>query len=66
MGTKSLDSEQLRIIKAMTPAQRLEAADMLYQTAWKLKAAGLRAQHPDWNEDRVQAGVREAFLYATS
>lgn len=66
MGTRCLDSEQLRIIKAMTPAQRLDAADMLYQTAWKLKAAGLRAHHPDWSEDQVQAAVREAFLYARS
>ncbi len=50
----------------MTPAQRLDAAVMLYHTARKLKAAGLRAQHPDWTEDQVQAAVREAFLYARS
>ena len=59
-----MDSEQLRILKSMTPAQRLEAAMRLYYTARDLKTAGLRAQHSGWTEEQIQAAVREAFLYA--
>lgn len=56
--------EQERILKAMTPAQKLGIALDLYDSARKLKAAGLRSQHPDWPENRIQDKVREIFLYA--
>ena len=55
---------QIEIYRRMTPAQRIETAMRLYATARKIKAAALRAQHPDWNEQRVLVAVREAFLYA--
>ena len=50
------------IIRKMTPARRLEVARGLYETAWKLKAAGLRHQHPDWPEEQILAKVRRVFL----
>lgn len=53
---------QDEIIRKMTPARRLEVARGLYETAWKLKAAGLRHQHPDWSEEQVLAKVRRVFL----
>jgi hypothetical protein len=31
-----------------------------------MKAAGLRAQHPDWPETRVEAEVRQIFSHARS
>ncbi|MBM3288581.1 MAG: hypothetical protein FJY92_00370 [Candidatus Hydrogenedentes bacterium] len=46
--------EYQRIINAMTPAQRLEAAARLYWGARELKAAWLRQQHPEWAEEQVQ------------
>jgi hypothetical protein len=55
---------QQRIIRQMTPAQKLKASQGLYDCARALKAAGLRAQHPDWTEDMVLAAVRDAFLHA--
>jgi hypothetical protein len=56
--------EERRILRAMTPAQKLKAMERLYWTARSLKAAWLRQQHPDWNEDEVQRKVREIFLNA--
>jgi len=50
------------IIRKMTPARRLEVARGLYEMAWKLKADGLRQQHPDWSEEQVLAKVRRVFL----
>ena len=57
---------QIEIYRRMTPSQRIEISMHLYWTAREMKAATLRSQHPDWNEERVCDAVREAFLYATS
>jgi hypothetical protein len=58
--------EHIRILRAMTPAQKLEAATRLYWAARDLKAAALRRQHPDWSEDEIKRKVREIFLLARS
>ena len=58
------NSEYRKILRNMTPAQKLDAMQRIYNTARDLKAAGLRMQHPDWTEDQIQAALREAFLYA--
>jgi hypothetical protein len=56
--------EQIAIFRKMTGERRLQLAEQLYWSARKMKAAGLRYQHPDWPEDRVQAEVRRIFLHA--
>ena len=61
-----MKSEATRILQAMSPAQKLKAAEQLYHSARQLKGAALRAQHPEWNEQQVRRAVREAFLYARS
>ena len=60
--TLAAERVQDEIIRKMTPARRLEVARGLYETAWKLKAAGLRQQHPDWPEEQILAKVRRVFL----
>jgi len=50
----------------MSPAQKLRAAERLYYSAWQLKAAALRAEHPDWTDEAIRQAVREIFLYARS
>ena len=57
-------AEQERIYQSMGPAKKLRAALQLYHSARQLKAAGLRAQHPDWSDEEIQNEVREIFLYA--
>lgn len=59
-------TEAQRILQAMSPTQKLRAAEMLYHSAWQLKAAALRAQHPDWTEEAIHQAVRHIFLYARS
>lgn len=56
--------KQVQLLAKMTPEQKLNLAQQLYNSARQLKEAGLRMQHPDWNETQVQQAVREAFLYA--
>ena len=58
-----MTDEALRILREMSPAQKLRAAELLYYSARRLKAAALRAQHPEWTENDVNRAVREAFLY---
>ena len=59
-----LTPEYVAALRRMTPQQKLSAIFDLYWTARKLKAAGLRQQHPDWTEVRIQDAVRETFLHA--
>lgn len=56
--------EQFAVFRAMTGAQRLRLAERLYWSARKMKAAGLRHQHPDWSEERVSHELREIFSHA--
>ena len=58
--------EQIEIIRAIPGERRLRLAERLYWSARKLKRAGLRAQHPDWPEERLNAEVRRIFLHARS
>jgi len=46
----------------MSPAQRLKIAAEMYETAWEMKRAGLRRQHPDWPESRITEKARRVFI----
>lgn len=59
-------TEALQVLQAMSPAQKLRAAERLYHSAWQLKAAALRAEHPDWTDEAIRRVVRMIFLYARS
>ena len=56
--------EQIAAVRAMTGEQRLKVAEQLYWTARAVKAAGVRYQHPDWPEEKVEAEVYRIFLHA--
>jgi hypothetical protein len=58
--------EQVEIYRRMTPGRRLEIAEQMYWSAREMKAAWLRAQHPDWTEDQVNREVTRLFSHATS
>lgn len=59
-----MKTEAQEILQAMSPAQKLRAAERLYYSARQLKAAALRAEHPDWTEEAIRLAVRDFFLYA--
>ncbi len=54
------------IYREMSPSQKWKEAARLRETAWKMKAAGIRAAHPAWNDQEVEKAVREIFLYAVT
>jgi hypothetical protein len=55
------DRIQCEIICKMTLAQKFAIARELYDTAWEIKKSALRAQHPDWSQEQVQARVKRIF-----
>jgi len=65
-SVSAMTPELQQILQAMSPAQKLRAAERLYYSARQLKAAALRAEHPDWTEEAIRQAVREIFLYARS
>ena len=56
--------EQIEILRAMPGERRLRLAERLYWSARRLKIAGLRAQHPDWPEDRLKTEALRIFRHA--
>jgi hypothetical protein len=53
-----METEMREILQAMSPAQKLRAAERLYHSARQLKAAALRAEHPDWSSEAIRQAVR--------
>jgi hypothetical protein len=58
--------DQIRVLRRMTPAQRLESAVLLYRSARQIKLAALRQQHPELPESELKRRLNEAFLYASN
>ena len=61
-----MKTEAQKVLQAMSPAQKLRAAERLYYSARQLKAPALRAEHPDWTDEGIREAVRQIFLYARS
>jgi hypothetical protein len=61
---EQLTQKQIEALRRMPPSKRLALAERLYWSAWKWKAVGVKAQHPDWSEQQVAQQVRRIFLNA--
>ncbi|HUD48078.1 MAG TPA: hypothetical protein VMR33_14695 [Candidatus Baltobacteraceae bacterium] len=57
-------SKQIEVLRAMSGQERLRVAERLYWSAFKMKAAGVQSQHPDWTEAKVEDEVRRIFRHA--
>jgi len=64
LADEQTSPEQIAVLRGMTGDRRLKVAERLYWSARKLKAAGVRSQHPDWSEQQVRAEVNRLFLHA--
>jgi hypothetical protein len=64
LADEQASTKQIEILRAMSGERRLQLAEQLYWSAWKLKTAAVRAQHPDWTEPQVKAEVTRIFLHA--
>lgn len=57
----SFQEVELGILRRMSATQKLLVSQSLWHTAWALKTAGVRRQHPDWSDLELQAEVRAIF-----
>ena len=64
LGDEQTSPEQFAIFRRMTPERRLAVAERLYWAAREIKAAGVRAQNPDWSEEQVAREVTRIFSHA--
>ncbi|HEX7619392.1 MAG TPA: hypothetical protein VF480_11830 [Verrucomicrobiae bacterium] len=64
LADEQTSPEQITALRAMTGARRLRLAERLYWSARKMKAAGLRSQHPDWPDQQLNDEVRRIFSHA--
>jgi hypothetical protein len=64
LADEQTSPEQFALLRKMSGERRLQLAERMFWEARKLKAAGVRFQHPDWTEDKVIAEVNRIFLHA--
>lgn len=61
-----LHPEQIRALRQMPLERRAELALSFIRSMRRMKAAALRAQHPDWSEQQLRAELRRLTLHARS
>jgi len=61
LADEQTSPEQFALLRRMTPEQRWRAANNLYWTCRRHKAAFMQSQHPDWPAQRVADEVRRIF-----
>jgi hypothetical protein len=61
-----LHPEQIKALRKMSLERRAELALGFIRSMRRMKAAALRAQHPDWSEHQVAAELRRLTLHARS
>src|SRR5215210_660400 len=49
-----VDDDMARVLRAKTGAERLKIASDLFASARRMIASHLAAEHPDWDEERIQ------------
>ena len=64
--SEGLHPAQIKALRKMTPAQRLELGLQFTEQMRELRAAMLRVEHPDWTPERIRQAVREFVRNATS
>jgi hypothetical protein len=49
-----VDDEMAKVMRSKTGAERLRIASGMYASARRMLLSHLRAEHPDWEEERIQ------------
>jgi len=57
-----LHPEQIKIYQAMAPQKKIAIATELFNAAWNLKFAAIKALHPGLSDEEIKKRVRRAFL----
>ena len=49
-----MDDEMARVLRGMTGAERLQIASRMFSSARRMIASHLAAEHPDWDQERIE------------
>jgi hypothetical protein len=49
-----VDDDMARVLRAKTGAERLKIASDMFASARRMIVSHLTAEHPDWDEERIQ------------
>ena len=60
-----VDDDVAMILRAKSPAERLQIANGMWHSAQVLIGSSLRAQHPDWDEGRVTAETAKRLAHGS-
>lgn len=52
-----IEPEMVRILREKTPAERLAITNGMWRSARDMLRNLLRAEHPDWSDEQVDAAV---------
>ena len=66
MSGDELHPEQIKALRKMTVAQRLEMALRFIEQMRELRATILRKEHPDWTPEQISRALRDFVLNARS
>jgi hypothetical protein len=58
-----LEPKMVEVLRAMSPAQRLERAFDCNRTVRACLAAQFRMRHPEWDETQIRVAVAQRMLY---
>jgi Rv0078B-related antitoxin len=64
--SEGLHPEQIKALRRMTPARRLELSLRFIEEMRELRAAMLRREHPDWTPEQISQALREFVLNGRS
>lgn len=64
--SEGLHPEQVKALRKMTPARRLELSLAFIEQMRELRAAMLRAEHPDWPDEAIARALRNFVANARS
>lgn len=49
-----VDDDMARVLRGMTGAERLRIANGMFNSARRMLASHLAAEHPDWDQERIE------------
>ena len=64
--SEELHPEQIKALRRMTPAQRLEVGLAFIEEMRQLKAAALRAHHPEWSDEQIAEALRDFVSHGSA
>ena len=64
--SEELHPEQIKALRKMTPARRLEISLGFIEHMRELRAAMLKTEHPDWSAEEIAEALRNFVRNARS